>query len=263
LTMLCFIGYTLLANKRKSLGKGCDGLTRKKLCSVIAAAMFIAGIFVPACFAKSLTHKIKEGDTLWDIAKKYHTTPSKLAKANGIKETATLKLDKKIIIPGQKVKQSKKYSKKSTKVAKQANHTKSIKAEKVYKTAKVKNSTVKGKGPIRVAMALQGIRYRSAGTSRGGFDCSGFTRYVYSKCGVSLPHSSAAQASIGRPIKRSQLKAGDLVFFHTYRRGVSHVGIYIGNNKFVHASNHGRGVTTDSLGSAYYAPRYVCARRIK
>lgn len=116
---------------------------------------------------------------------------------------------------------------------------------------------------IRTALACRGIRYSRGGTSRGGFDCSGFTRYVFAKYGIALPHSSAAQARLGTPVSRSEIRAGDLVFFQTYRRGISHVGIYIGDNRFVHAATHGRGVTVDSLGSAYYAPRYRGARRVK
>lgn len=116
---------------------------------------------------------------------------------------------------------------------------------------------------IRTAMACRGTHYVRGGTSRGGFDCSGFTRYVYAKYGISLPHSSAAQASRGTPVSKSQLKSGDLVFFQTYRRGISHVGIYVGNGNFVHAASRGRGVTVDSLSSAYYAPRYRGARRIQ
>lgn len=116
---------------------------------------------------------------------------------------------------------------------------------------------------VQTALALRGSRYRSAGTSRGGFDCSGFTRYVFAKYGVSLPHSSAAQAGLGKPVSRAELRPGDLVFFHTYRSGISHVGIYIGDGRFVHAARHGRGVTVDSLNSAYYAPRYRGARRVR
>lgn len=116
---------------------------------------------------------------------------------------------------------------------------------------------------IRTALACRGVRYSRGGTSRGGFDCSGFTRYVFAKYGVALPHSSAAQACLGTPVDRSDLKAGDLVFFQTYRRGISHVGIYIGGGNFVHAATHGRGVRVDSLGSSYYAPRYRGARRVK
>lgn len=115
---------------------------------------------------------------------------------------------------------------------------------------------------IRTALACRGMRYRRGGTSRGGFDCSGFTRYVYAKYGVSLPHSSAAQSRLGTPVTRSQLQPGDLVFFETYRRGISHVGIYIGNNQFVHASTPRGGVRVDSLNQAYYSKRYRGARRV-
>lgn len=115
---------------------------------------------------------------------------------------------------------------------------------------------------IRTALACRGLRYRRGGTSRGGFDCSGFTRYVYAKYGVSLPHSSAAQSRLGTPVSRDQLQPGDLVFFQTYRRGISHVGIYIGNNQFVHASTPRGGVRVDSLNHSYYSKRYRGARRV-
>ena len=116
---------------------------------------------------------------------------------------------------------------------------------------------------INTALACRGARYVRGGVGRGGFDCSGFTRYVYAKYGVSLPHSSAAQASHGKSVSRDELVAGDLVFFQTNGRGISHVGIYIGDNNFVHAASRGRGVRTDSLNSAYYSPRYRGARRVK
>lgn len=116
---------------------------------------------------------------------------------------------------------------------------------------------------IETALACRGISYRSGGTSRSGFDCSGFTRYVFAKYGVSLPHNSAAQSRLGTAVSREDLQAGDLVFFETYRRGISHVGIYVGDNKFVHAPRHGRRVSVDSLGSSYYAPRYRGARRVR
>ena len=116
---------------------------------------------------------------------------------------------------------------------------------------------------IQTALACRGARYRRGGTSRGGFDCSGFTRYIFAKYGVKLPHSSAAQAGLGKPVSKSELQSGDLVFFRTYRRTISHVGIYIGDGRFVHAATYGRGVTVDLLNSSYYAPRYRGARRVK
>lgn len=229
-------------------------------------------------------HKIKQGDTLWDLAKKYKTTPQKLAKANHLSEKSVLKLDGKIQVPGVDApKHHKKSAKRLTSDQKKLVKAKAAKlhAAKVKRLAAlnaakrqkiasnkgtVKPQVVAGKGQmkvVRTALAYQGARYRRGGTSRGGFDCSGFTRYVYAKYGVMLPHSSAAQAKVGRPVSRGQLKPGDIVYFRTYRRGPSHVGIYTGNNKFVHASTYGRGVVVDSLGSSYYAKRYLGARRVK
>lgn len=115
---------------------------------------------------------------------------------------------------------------------------------------------------VQQALKLRGSRYRYGGTSRGGFDCSGFTRYVYARLGITLPHSSRAQFHCGTPVTRSQLKPGDLVFFARGGRSIGHVGIYIGQNRFVHASNPGRGVVVDSLNSPTYARTYRGARRV-
>lgn len=125
-----------------------------------------------------------------------------------------------------------------------------------------KGDTIRNKA-VEQALRLRGSRYRYGGTSRGGFDCSGFTRYVYARMGISLPHSSAAQFRCGKPVSRKELKPGDLVFFGRGGRYVGHVGIYVGNNRFVHASNPRRGVTVDSLSSAYYARTYRGARRVR
>ncbi len=116
---------------------------------------------------------------------------------------------------------------------------------------------------VRTAMNHLGARYRYGGSSRGGFDCSGFTRYVYAKHGVVLPHNSAAQFQKGTPVSKSDLQPGDLVFFSRGGRAIGHVGVYIGNGKFVHASNPRGGVRVDSLTTGTYARTYVGARRVK
>jgi len=116
---------------------------------------------------------------------------------------------------------------------------------------------------IRTAYAYRGVRYRYGGSSRGGFDCSGFTSHVYARKGVRLPHSAAAQFQHGRRVAAGEMKPGDLVFFTTTRRGISHVGIYAGNGKFVHASSGGGRVQVDSLASGYYKERFRGARRVK
>jgi cell wall-associated NlpC family hydrolase len=117
---------------------------------------------------------------------------------------------------------------------------------------------------VRTAIAYRGTPYHYGGTGRGGFDCSGFTSYIYRKSGVSLPHNAAAQYSQGSKVAKSELKPGDLVFFHCGRRGISHVGIFVGNGKFVHASSpHSGGVRVDSLEAGYYKSTFRGARRIK
>jgi cell wall-associated NlpC family hydrolase len=115
---------------------------------------------------------------------------------------------------------------------------------------------------IRDALTARGIRYRWGGASRRGFDCSGFTRYVMARnMGINLPHSAHEQARYGQKVALQDLKQGDLVFFSTYRRGISHVGIYIGENQFIHAPRTGRTVAIDSL-TGYYLHRFVTARRL-
>ncbi|MDP4125359.1 MAG: C40 family peptidase [Bacillota bacterium] len=109
------------------------------------------------------------------------------------------------------------------------------------------------------ALSLIGVPYVFGGTSRSGFDCSGYTQYVFKGSGTYLPRTASAQFNVGTSVKRDQLQAGDLVFFTTYAPGASHVGIYIGGGRFVHASNSGVQVT--SLSESYYASRYLGARR--
>lgn len=118
---------------------------------------------------------------------------------------------------------------------------------------------------LKYARSAIGVPYVYGGTSRSGFDCSGFTAYVYSKVGKKLPHSAAAQSAYGSYVSRSNLKAGDLVFFDTNggHNSISHVGIYIGGGKFIDASSsRPHAVTIDSLNSSYYSKRYMTARRI-
>ncbi|MDQ0063887.1 C40 family peptidase [Paenibacillus harenae] len=109
-----------------------------------------------------------------------------------------------------------------------------------------------------------GTPYKSGGTTAKGFDCSGFTNYVFAKMGIDLPRVSSDQATVGTKVAKTDLIAGDLVFFDTSggnNSAISHVGIYIGDGKFVHASVS-RGVVVDKIDSSYYKPRYVTARRI-
>lgn len=121
-----------------------------------------------------------------------------------------------------------------------------------------------GEGVVGTAIAYRGTPYRYGSSGGGSFDCSGFTRFVYARKGVSLPHSAKEQFHQGRSVSRGDLKPGDLVFFHTVTSGISHVGIYAGNGKFVHASSRrSGGVRVDRLDSGYYSGAFRGARRVK
>ena len=136
--------------------------------------------------------------------------------------------------------------------------------EESNKTENTNTSNVasSGNGSSVVATANQyiGSRYVYGGTTPSGFDCSGFTSYVYKKYGVSLSRTAAGQYSNGVAVSKGELQPGDLVMFG--KSGINHVGIYIGGGKMIHAANPSRGVTTDTINSGYYGTNYVGARRI-
>jgi peptidoglycan DL-endopeptidase CwlO len=112
-------------------------------------------------------------------------------------------------------------------------------------------------GVVGIAMRYLGIPYVYGGASPSGFDCSGFVMYVYSQVGISLPHNAAMQYGYGTPVDRSQLQAGDLVFFN----GLGHNGIYIGGGQFIHSPHTGDVVKISSL-SGWYDSTWVGARRL-
>ncbi len=117
---------------------------------------------------------------------------------------------------------------------------------------------------VRVAMGFLGAPYRLGGSSVRGLDCSAFVKKIYAFFNVSLPRTAREQSRVGKRIARSELEAGDLVFFNTRRNALGHVGIYIGNNEFVHAaSGRSRAVKVDTLNKPYYDKHFVKAVRLK
>ncbi|WP_231733996.1 C40 family peptidase [Limnohabitans sp. Rim47] len=115
------------------------------------------------------------------------------------------------------------------------------------------------------AMGLLGVPYKRGGSStETGFDCSGFVRYMYeTSVGRLLPRRADEQAAATDKIDRNELNPGDLVFFNTMRRTFSHVGIYLGDGKFIHAPSAGKTVRVDDLRAAYWTKRFTGARRVK
>ena len=136
------------------------------------------------------------------------------------------------------------------------------------KTEDSSSPVVNGSGSDIAAYAMQfvGVPYVYGGASPSGFDCSGFTRYVFAQFGVKLPHGATPQLNSGAEVSRDNLQPGDLVFFQgTYATSsaASHCGIYIGDGQFIHSASSGnRGITISNLSDSYYSRHYLTARRV-
>jgi cell wall-associated NlpC family hydrolase len=117
---------------------------------------------------------------------------------------------------------------------------------------------------VKQALRYKGTHYKFGGTSKRGLDCSGLVSRVWSDLKMKkIPRVSSALYHSGKPVTMAELRPGDLVFFkNTYKPGISHVGVYAGNNKFVHAANRHKGVTIARLSDPYYQLHYAGARRL-
>ncbi len=126
------------------------------------------------------------------------------------------------------------------------------------------SSINKAQDTLVYALSLVGVNYKFGGNSpETGLDCSGFVSHVFSQAaGLVLPHNARAISMFGQKIAISELQPGDLVFFNTMRHTYSHVGIYLGDNKFVHASVTGRGVEVVNMSESYWVKRFNGARRM-
>lgn len=123
------------------------------------------------------------------------------------------------------------------------------------------DESIKGR-LLRVAQRMLAVPYRFGGTTLWGLDCSGFVQKTFAFLNLDLPRSARAQYKEGEKVAKADLSPGDLVFFRTYAKYPSHVGIYLGDNRFVHASSRERKVTIDSLDAPYYMKHYLGAKRL-
>ena len=233
--------------------------------------------------SKSEKYVIKRGDTLSGIARKHHTTIAKIRKENGLKKGATLKLGKVLKVPKNSYVQSTK--KKRIKVVQVKQKRQDKKLAKALMNVKSKNPAKAKKGKklafkdiffskgsnksvniTKLAKKKLGRKYvwGAVGT-KNTFDCSGLTSYVCKKNGICIPRTSIAQSKHGKYVSRKDLKPGDLIFFDTSKRRkgyVNHVGIYLGNDRFIHASSAKKKVVITKLGKSFYSKRYKGARRV-
>ncbi len=207
---------------------------------------------------KPTKHIVKKGDTLWSIAKKYNLTLYELRILNPKMTTKSLKKGSVLNVSKER---AIKLAKRLKKIKKRRKKNLTGALAKYQRSYNSSNSSV-----VRYAKRWLGSRYVWGASRPGAFDCSGFTQYVMKKTkGRVIPRMSRRQAYYGKYVSRRDLRAGDLVFFDTSRsrRGyVNHVGIYIGNNKFIHASSAKHRVIITSLNKPFYRSRFMWGRRI-
>jgi len=205
-----------------------------------------------------LVHRVKEGETLYRISLMYGVSVEEIKLLNGLEDNIIL-VGQELKIPSQDLEKPRLREPKAM-----------FKAEEEPLTKKFGRFTL-GKADVQalrekfleLSRQYADVKYRFGGEGNGALDCSAFVQRVYSELGVKLPRSSYHQYLVGQEVDKNELIPGDLVFFRTSKRApVTHVGIYIGDNKFVHISSNRKGFAIDSLDDHYYRARFVGAKRV-
>jgi len=276
--------YTIAKKNHTTVDALCklNGIKRDTVLRVGRAIKVPKKVKIAKKRAKKSVHIVKRGDTLSTIAKRYGVSVATLRTLNGLSRSDMLKVGQKLRLS---VHTKRHIAKRSTKKAekKLAKALTTIKSPRVAKVNVKKSKRFslsdivfgfgnkdgipeKSKKIISLAKQKLGKRYVWGATGqRNTFDCSGLTTYVCKANGIKIPRRAIEQSKYGKPVKRSELQPGDLVFFDTSkrRRGyVNHVGIYIGNGKFIHASSAKKKVVITSLNKPFYSQRFKGARRV-
>lgn len=213
----------------------------------------------PDANVPTVTYTVKPGDTLWSIARAYNTTIDQIKTLNNL-TTDNLSLEQKLVVAGTAPAGTPKTNGSSNTASSSKTNT-AGKSGNTQVASRSSNTALAGSILSKAAQYLH-TPYVWGGTSPRGFDCSGFVQYVYRQCGYSLPRVASDQAAAGRKVSRSDLKPGDLVYFSSGGE-INHIGIYVGNGKFIHSSSPSSGgVIYSSLSESYYAARYAGATRI-
>jgi cell wall-associated NlpC family hydrolase len=225
----------------------------KRLLLALVPALFLAAD--PGISVAGGTYVVRKGDTLGRIARTRGTSVRELKAANGL-TGSRLSIGTELSIPGGDSTLPEDAPRLPTEaelaaVARAAETASGQPAEEPLKER-----------VTRVAERMLSIPYRWGGETLRGLDCSAFVRKVFAYLDLALPRSAREQYLEGVQVDRADLSIGDLVFFRTYARYPSHVGIYLGDNRFIHASARDRKVKIDNLGTPYYVKRYIGAKRL-
>lgn len=205
-----------------------------KLTSTAATQTYTAA---PAA-ANTSVYVVVSGDSLWSIANKFGTTVTNLQQLNGLSND-NLQVGQTLIVSG------------------------TAPAATPAPTPSRSGDSAEASRLLADAAQYLGTPYKYGGSGPGGFDCSGFTSYIYGRAGISLPRTAAGQYAVGVAVDKANLMPADLVFFSCGSGGVDHAGIYVGNGQFIHSSSpRSGGVIYSSLTEGYYLRTYVGARRV-
>lgn len=201
---------------------------------------------------KQITYSVKKGDSLWRIARMFHCDLDELVAIN--------ELETDVLQPGQVLLLRRQGEMENAPLCASFPSQKDIEDE--LNEVSESEVTSLNEKIILLAKKFLDTPYIFGGTGSLGLDCSAFVQKVYEFVGIELPRSAREQFSLGYPIEKDHLSIGDLVFFRTYASFPSHVGIYLGNNEFIHTSSKLKKVTIDSLEAPYYLKRYIGAKRL-
>jgi len=211
------------------------------------------------------TYVVKKGDSLFRIAQANQTTVAELKSANGLRNSR-IKVGQRLVLRVSENGSAKKEApvEPAVKAARNeesaARHISQLKDQNLISDDESSTTRLR---LVEAGFQMIGIRYRrSGGSERTGFDCSGLVKNLFSKFNIELPRTSREQYKQGEKIDRDNLEPGDLVFFSSGGSNPTHVGIYIGNDKFLHAARKARQVMVSDLNKIWYTVRYLGARRI-
>lgn len=220
------------------------------------------------------TRVVKKGETLLAIAREYGITVKQLKKMNGLNKNS-LKYGQKLKVPASEYEEEAvtvmKEKPKPEPASSPSAEEEPVQLVKQQDDATPPDTPVENLSPeetlriqhlLNVATNFMGVPYKFGGGTRKGIDCSAFVQKVFGFLSVDLPRTAREQFRFGEKIPKDDLKEGDLVFFKTYAKYPSHVGIYIGDNKFIHASSRDRKVSVSTLNTPYYTKRFIGAKRV-
>jgi len=207
---------------------------------------------------------VQKGDSLYIISKKAGLSIEEIKRMNGL-NSAALKIGQILLVPKSEIL----LNEGAEELGDAEEPTKTPQAEGEKGEPVVSNSIGKWSNPgernlfVKVVKTFLGVPYRLGGSTLKGIDCSAFVKKIYEIFNVDLPRTAREQFRMGKQIEKDELEEGDLVFFRTRRNNNSHVGIYIGDNKFVHASSRNKEVKIDHLDIPYFNQRFLKGVRVK